>query len=58
MVVLNVTISKYYCLDIHMYTSMPTLNVTLYGDIARYCGGKHIATLDLDLPDGTSIVNL
>ena len=41
-----------------MYTSMPTLNVTLYGDIARYCGGKHIATLDLDLPDGTSIVNL
>jgi hypothetical protein len=37
---------------------MPNINVTLYGDIARYGAGKHIATVDLDLPDGASIDDL
>jgi hypothetical protein len=31
---------------------MPVVNTTLYGDIARFAGGKHIATLDLTLPKG------
>ena len=37
---------------------MPTINVTLYGDIAHYGSGKHIATMDLDLPDGAVIDTL
>ena len=37
---------------------MPTINVTLYGDIALYGSGKHIATMDLDLPDGAVIDTL
>lgn len=37
---------------------MLKVNLTLYGDIARFGGGKHIATLDLNLPPGTSIGNL
>jgi len=37
---------------------MPTVNVTLYGDIAPYGGGSHIATLDLDLPEGSTVENL
>ncbi|NOQ38776.1 MAG: hypothetical protein GQ562_00510 [Anaerolineales bacterium] len=37
---------------------MPTINVTLYGDIAHYGSGKHIAITDLDLPDGAVIDTL
>ncbi len=37
---------------------MPTINVTLYGDIAHYGSGKHIAIMDLDLPDGAVIDTL
>jgi len=37
---------------------MPNINVTLYGDIARYGAGKHIATVDLVLPNGASIDDL
>lgn len=32
--------------------------MTLYGDIARYGEGKHIAILDLDLPEGASLDQL
>ena len=31
---------------------MPNINITLYGDIAIQGGGTHIASLDLELPDG------
>ncbi len=34
---------------------MPTINVTLYGDIAQYGSGKQLATLDLDLPQDANI---
>ncbi len=37
---------------------MPTINVTLYGDIAHYGSGKHIAIMDLDLPEGAVIDTL
>lgn len=37
---------------------MPTVNTTLYGDIAQFAGGKHIATLDLTLPEGAVIQTL
>ncbi|MDZ7844170.1 MAG: MoaD/ThiS family protein [Anaerolineales bacterium] len=37
---------------------MPTVNVTLYGDIAQYAGGNHIATLNLDLPEGAVVEDL
>jgi len=37
---------------------MLKINLTLYGDIARFGGGKHIATLDLNLLPGTSIGDL
>ncbi len=37
---------------------MPTVNVTLYGDIARQAGGKHLATVDLQLPNGADIDTL
>jgi len=37
---------------------MPNINVTLYGDIASYGAGKHIAIMDLDLPDGAVIDTL
>jgi len=40
------------------YKFMPTINVTLYGDIAHYGSGKHIAIMDLDLPDGAVIDTL
>jgi hypothetical protein len=34
---------------------MPNINITLYGDIAGYGGGKHIATLDIEVPEGAVI---
>jgi hypothetical protein len=37
---------------------MPTVNVTLYGEIAQYGGGRHIATLDIELPDGVVVDDL
>lgn len=37
---------------------MPTINVTLYGNIAHYGSGKHIAIMNLDLPDGAVIDTL
>lgn len=37
---------------------MPTINVTLYGDIADHGGGRHIASLDLELPDGAIMNDL
>ena len=37
---------------------MPNVNVTLYGDIARYAGGKHIATVDLALEQGAVVDDL
>ncbi len=37
---------------------MPNINVTLYGDIAVHGGGKHIANLDLELPDAASMEDL
>jgi len=37
---------------------MPTINVTLYGDIAHYGAGKHIATLDMDLPQIANMAQL
>ena len=40
------------------YKFMPTINVTLYGDIAHYGSGKHIAIMDLDLPEGAVIDTL
>lgn len=38
--------------------SMPSINVTLYGDIAAHAGGKHIATIDLQMPNGAVIDTL
>lgn len=38
--------------------NMPVVNTTLYGDIACFAGGKHIATLDLTLPKGAVIHTL
>lgn len=40
------------------YKFMPTINVTLYGDIAHYGSGKHIAIMDLDLPEDAVIDTL
>lgn len=37
---------------------MAKINVTLYGDIARFGGGKHIANLDLELSPGMTIDRL
>jgi hypothetical protein len=34
---------------------MPNINITLYGDIASYGGGKYIASLDLAFPDGAVV---
>jgi hypothetical protein len=37
---------------------MTKINTTLYGDIARHAAGKHIATVDLELPEGAVIDSL
>lgn len=37
---------------------MPTINITLYGDIASHGGGRHIASLDLELPAGAILDDL
>ena len=37
---------------------MPEVNVTLYGDIAHYAGGNHIATVDLQLKQDAVIDDL
>jgi len=37
---------------------MPHINITLYGDIASHGGGKHIASLDLELSPGAVIGTL
>lgn len=37
---------------------MPTINVTLYGDIARYAGGKHIASQEVQLGDKACVKDL
>jgi len=54
----NVTVKVKPITHCLQYKFMPIINVTLYGDIAHYGSGKHIATMDLDLPDGAVIDTL
>ena len=37
---------------------MPTVNVTIYGDIAHYGGGTHIASLDIQLNENAVVETL
>lgn len=34
------------------------INITLYGKLAEIKGGKHIAIIDLEVPDSTTLGNL
>jgi len=56
--VLNVTVrSADYFINLPN-SFMPTINITLYGDIASHGGGKYIASLDLELPEGAIMDDL
>lgn len=55
---INVTVQVKPTLHSLQCKFMPTINVTLYGDIAHYGSGKHIAIMDIALPDRAVIDTL
>ena len=55
---LNVTVGIANQFSRLLNSFMPTINITLYGDIAAQGGGKYIASLDLELPEGARMQDL